>query len=163
MTFAGLSVFFLYPIFTALISYWHFGFKDACWMGMWDWTLPLALMAWVGSLWGYSFGSFFSSEMIALQFNLVFIILFNLGAGQSKNIGSNSNYFAKFVMTVSPIRYGTEMLMMRLMEGNPAKAGVLHSLGFDNGEESCRWTLLVICLTLFAVGWINLMRTNSRD
>ncbi len=81
MTFAGLSVFFLYPCFTSLISYWTFGFKDACWMGMWDWTLPLALMAWVGSLWGYSFGSFFSSEMTALQINLVFIMMFNLGGG----------------------------------------------------------------------------------
>ena len=163
LTFSGLTVFFLYPLFTALISFWSFGFTDPTWMDFWNWTLPMALMAWVGSIWGFSFGSFFSNEMIALQWNLVCIILFNLGAGQQRSIGSSTNYFASFISKVSPIRYGTEMLMSRLMEGNMAKGGVMASLGYTNGEEYNRWALVCLCLFFFVVGWINLMRTNSRD
>jgi len=163
LTFSGLSVFFLYPLFTSLISFWFFGFTNPTWMDFWNWTLPMALMAWAGSTWGYSFGSFFSNEMIALQWNLVFIILFNLGAGQQRSISSSTNYFASFISKVSPIRYGTEMLMSRLMEGNMAKGGVMASFGYTNGEEYNRWAIVFFCVFFFIVGWINLMRTNSRD
>ena len=80
-TFSGITIFCLYPLVTALISFWSFGFTNPTWMDCWNWTLPMALMAWVGSIWGFSFGTFFSHEMLALQWNSVFIIMFNLGAG----------------------------------------------------------------------------------
>lgn len=112
----GFMIFMLYPTFTALISYWSFGFVEADWYGCFDWMYALALQASVGVFWGFSFGTFFRSEMICLQFNLVFIMMFNLGAGHTRNLGSNTNYFAKFISLVSPIRYGTELLMTRIMK-----------------------------------------------
>ena len=66
-TLAGMMLFFLYPMFTAAISYWFFGFADGGDLaGMFDWMVALAFPALVGSLWGFSFGTFFKSEMIAL-------------------------------------------------------------------------------------------------
>ena len=65
-TLSGLMVFILYPTFTALISYWSFGFENADWSGCFNWMFALGLTAFVGVFWGFSFGSFFRSEMIAL-------------------------------------------------------------------------------------------------
>jgi len=49
----------------------------------------------------------------------MFIMLFNAGAGKVANIGKNVNYFAKFVSIISPVRYGSEMLMNRIMNDKP--------------------------------------------
>ena len=159
-TLASLFVFFLYPIFTAVISYWYFGFESPDWPGCLDWMATLGLMSFVGSLWGFSFGTFFRNEMNALQFNLVFILIFNLGAGHVANIGEGVNYFAKFISTVSPVRYGTEMLMSRIVKGTPAEKIVLLNLGYTCGDQYCIVVLLGTCLLLFLVGWANLLRQN---
>ena len=118
---AGLLVFFLYPCFTAMISYWFFGFDNPKVGDMLDWMFCLALSALSGSMWGYTLGTFFSSESTALNVNIVFILLFNSGAGHTSNIGKNVNYFGKLISTISPIRYGTEMLMSRILKGSPAE------------------------------------------
>ena len=113
--FACLHIFFLYPCFTTLISYWYFGIADASWYGLLDWMLCLALPALAGALFGFSLGTFFHNELNALQGNLVFILMFNLGAGHTTNIGKGASLFASFISTVSPVRYGTEMLMYRIL------------------------------------------------
>lgn len=82
-----LVIYAAYPIATACISYWFFGFKDADFVGMLDWAYALSCQSILGSVWGFSLGSFFSCEMSALQANIVFVMLFNLGAGHSANLG----------------------------------------------------------------------------
>lgn len=131
---AGLIVFLTYPFVTGVISYWQFGFEDPTWYGCLDWIFCLALPALLGSLWGFTLGSFFKSEATALQVNLIFVLLFNSGAGHTSNIGKGVNYFAKLVSTISPIRYGTEMLMQRIIEGSAAEKFVLNHLGYTNGN-----------------------------
>ena len=115
ITAAGFLVFFLYPMFTALISYWWFGLDDPNWYGMLDWMGVLCIPAFIGSLWGFTLGTFFRSEMSALQFNIVFVLIFNMGAGSYINIGNGMNYFPWLISTISPIRYGTEMLLARIL------------------------------------------------
>jgi len=66
ITTAGLVVFFLYPFFTSVISYWWFGLNDPNWYGMLDWMAVLCIPAFLGSLWGFTFGTFFRNEMNAL-------------------------------------------------------------------------------------------------
>ena len=110
-------IFLLYPMFTALISYWFFGFESCTWAGLFDWMFCLTLTAIVGQLWGFSFGSLFKSEMTAFQVNIVIFMLFNMGAGHTTNLSTVGNYFANFISTISPVRYGTEMLMYRILEG----------------------------------------------
>ena len=63
---AGVIVFFLYPMGCASVSYWYFGLKQASWWGMLDWMGCLYLPALAGSLYGYSLGSLFNSEITAL-------------------------------------------------------------------------------------------------
>jgi len=162
-TAAGLIVFFLYPCFTALISYWYFGFENPDWHGLLDWMLCLALPALVGSLWGSAFGTFFRNEMSCLQCNLVFILMFNLGAGHTANIGNGAPIFARFISTVSPVRYSTEMLMYRIVKGNVAEQFILMNLGFTTGDTNCILALFIIALTLFCVGWFNLIRNNCNE
>jgi len=133
-TAASLMIFFLYPCFTAMISYWSLGFNNPTWWGMLDYMGALALPAFVGSLWGFTFGSFFRNETSCLQVNLLFIMLFNMGAGHTRNIGNGVNHFAWFISTISPVRYGTEMLMTRIVKGIPAEQFILTTLGFTNGN-----------------------------
>jgi len=133
-TAAGFLIFFLYPCSTAMISYWSLGFENPTWWGMLDWMGALALPAFVGSLWGFSFGTFFRNEMSCLQINLLFIMIFNLGAGHTTNIGNDATYFAQFISTISPVRYGTEMLMTRIVKGKPGEEYILRMLGFTNGN-----------------------------
>jgi len=59
---AGFFFFFLYPCFTALISYWFFGFENPDWRGLIDWMCCLTLPAVAGALWGMTLGTFFVSE-----------------------------------------------------------------------------------------------------
>ena len=90
---AGFAVFFLYPLFTALISYWWFGLDNPDWYGMLDWMLVLCVPAFLGSLWGFTFGTFFRNSQTALLWNIVFNFIFTMGAGSYVNIGSGVGYF----------------------------------------------------------------------
>ena len=116
-TIAGLMVFFLYPMFTAVISYWSFGLDNPSLSGMLDWMAVLALPAFLGSLWGFTFGTFFRSEMNALNWNLMMICIFNMGGGFSASLGAGVGIFPWLLGTISPIRYGTEMLLRRILSG----------------------------------------------
>lgn len=160
---ASLALFFIYPLFTSLISYWFFGFADASIYGLLDWFGCLALPALVGGLWGFSFGTFFHNEFSALQGNLVFILMFNLGAGHVTNLGSGAPLFARFISTVSPVRYATEMLMYRIVSGHSAEPFILHNLGFSTGNTNCILALIFIAVITFLIGWINLVHKNRLE
>lgn len=150
-------------MFTAAISYWFFGFDEPNFYGMFNWMIALAFPAFAGSMWGQCFGTFFSNEMTALQFNMMFIFIFNMGAGQNINLGKGVNYLAKLVSILSPIRYATEMLMRIILQGKPHELAVLNSLGMTNGDTYCMLALTGFCLALFAMGWVNLIRINRTD
>lgn len=157
---AGLIIFVTYPLVTGLISYWNFGFEDPTWSGCFTWMFCLSLPALLGSLWGFTFGTFFRSEATALQFNLVFLLLFNSGAGHTSNLGKGVNYFAKLISTLSPVRYGTEMLMTQIVKGNPAEPFILNHLGYTTGNGTCVLAMVILGLIIFFVGWANMLRTN---
>ena len=158
---AGFSVFFLYPMFTAIISYWWFGLDNPDWLGLLDWMGVLCILAFLGSLWGFTFGTFFRNEVHALSFNFVFIFIFNMGAGSYVNIGSGVGHFPLVVATLSPIRYGTEMLLARILQGKAFAKPVMLSLGYTLGDTNCLIAAAIISIVLFFTGWINLIRTNS--
>ena len=63
--------------------------------------------------------------MTAFQVNILFVLIFNLGAGHTANLGNATNYFATLISTVSPVRYGTEMLMYRILGGSPGEKIIL--------------------------------------
>ena len=157
---ACLCIFFIYPCFTSMISYWYFGMKVTDWAGLFDWMFCLALPALAGALWGFSFGTFFHNELNALQGNLVFILMFNLGAGHTTNLGKSANLFAKFISTVSPVRYATEMLMYRILSGSAAEKVILLNLGYTTGNSNCMAAFAIITVILFSIGWINLVHKN---
>ena len=71
----------LYPIFTAMISYWFFGFDNPDVYGMFNWMLALLIPAIIGGLWGFLIGAFNKYSATALQVNIMFIMFFNAGAG----------------------------------------------------------------------------------
>ena len=89
-------------------------------------------------------------------------MLYNLGAGHTTNLGK-ANYFATFVSMISPVRYGSELLMKQIVRGKVGETFVLNMLGYTNTEMQCYMYALAISLVLFVVGWINLIRTNRYD
>jgi hypothetical protein len=89
--------------------------------------------------------------------------MFNSGAGHTTNIGSGVNYFAKLIATLSPIRYGTEMLMYRILSGSSSEKFVLNHLGYTNGDQNCIIAMVILGLLTFFAGWVNLLKMNRYD
>ena len=163
-TAAGLVVFFLYPMFTAVISFWWFGLDNPNWLGMLDWMMVLAILAFLGSLWGFTFGTFFRNEMNALNWNFMMIFIFNMGAGCTVNIAEDgANFFLRLISTISPVRYGTEMLLRRVLQGKAFAKPVMIQLGYTMGDTNCYIAAAIISIVFFSVGWFNLLRTNNHD
>ena len=160
---AGFAVFFLYPMFTTVISYWWLGLENQDWNGMFDWMGVLCVPAFLGALWGFTLGTFFRDNMKALSFNFVFLNIFNMGAGASVNISSGVGWVPWLISYISPIRYGTEMLISRVLQNKPYAKPVMISLGYTLGDEKCLMAAAIISVILFFTGWLNLIRTNQRD
>lgn len=158
----GLLGLILYPCFTALISYWYLGFENPSWTGLLEWLIPLAMPAMVGSLWGFNFGTFFTNSTNCLQWNVCFLMLFSLAAGHTANLGA-ANLFTRVIASISPVRYGTELLMKKILKGKAGEPYLLKMLGFEKSETECYLALLATGLLLFFVGWFNIVRKNRHD
>lgn len=51
----------------------------------------------------------------AILVNNVCVILFTLGGGLFTNV--NTGFFAKFLGWISPLKYGSELILRRLLDG----------------------------------------------
>ena len=84
---AAIVTFFLYPLMTALVSFFFFDFDDSSFVAFLIWLGILVLTAFAGSFWGQMFGTFMKNEVAAVQLNMLFIILFSFGGGLYANTG----------------------------------------------------------------------------
>ena len=91
------------------------------------------------------------------------IFIFNMGGGCSVNVGKEANIVPMLISSVSPIRYGTEMLLRRVLQGKPWAEPILIQLGYTQGDYNCLLIAATLSIVYFSVGWINLIRTNSHD
>ena len=93
---------------------------------------------------------------------MLFLIMFNFGAGFYANTGSGSNFIVSFISYISPLRYSTELLLSRVVAGKPGGVDVLDHLGFTWGTSTCILLLINFTVVCFLVGWISLL-WKTRD
>ena len=128
---------------------------------MLDWMMILVVTAFAGSYWGFMFGTFMKNEVAAVQLNLLFLILFSFGGGFYANTGDGQNIFVKIISYISPMRYTSEMLMSRILDGKMGKDQVLTAFGYTWGDANCVILLLSFTFACFMIGWITIVAKSS--
>jgi hypothetical protein len=154
---ASILTFFIYPLLCTTFTIWFFGLQVLTFKTFCSWWLDLSLVAFVGSAFGMMLGCLLTDGMSAILVNNVFVILFSLGGGLLINV--NSSFVAKFLGWVSPFKYGSELILRRLLDGQNSDASdeVLNFLGYQVGSATCIWTLIMMYLGCIGVGLVALV------
>ena len=151
------TMFILYPISLTLTSFFFYDFDEHSLGALMDWMFILTLAGLAGGFWGISFGSLFTNEVTAVQLQMFFIILFNLGGGLYANTGDDVNFVVQGITYISPMRYTTELLLNQVLEGKESGEFLLDLLGFTWGNSTCVMLLLNFIFVCFAGGWLILL------
>ena len=127
---SSLLLILTYPILVGIPSFYFFGLKSSSFLDLLDYTACLSVTAIAGSFFGFMIGCFIESEMTAIEVCSLFITLFCLGGGCFANTGENANLFVKALAHVSPIRYGSELILRRLTDGRMVQEQILELFGY---------------------------------
>ena len=112
---ASILTFFIYPLLCTTFTIWFFGLQVLTFGTFCSWWLDLTLVAFVGSAFGMMLGCIMTDGVSAILVNNVCVILFTLGGGLFTNV--NTGFYAKFLGWVSPLKYGSELILRRLLDG----------------------------------------------
>lgn len=82
-----------------------------------------------------------------------------MGAGFFANAASGANWFITFLSYISPLNYGCELMMRRILEGRGPKAvnGVLDQFGYTRGDVVCSLALTGYFVGFSVIGWAIMM------
>ena len=83
------------------------------------WAFILSLTALAGVLIGLFIGAFCDEKKSAVIVLQACMIILNFGAGALANTGEGANFIVKFLSWISPVKYATELLMRRILKGEP--------------------------------------------
>lgn len=122
-----------------------------------SWWFDLSLVAFVGSAFGMMLGCLLTDGSNAILVNSGCIMLFTLGGGLFANI--NSSFVAEFLGWVSPLKYGSELILRRLLDGQNLDASdeVLSVIGYTAGGATCVWILIMMYIGCVSVGLVALV------
>jgi len=144
-----------YPIVVAVVSFWFFDFADHSFLAMVYYALALSANCYAGCYFGLIFGIMCRDPIMAQNLLNAAITILNFGAGLLANTGSGANWLIKFISWISPVRYGAELVMRRVLAGEPSWFAdtALNYLGYTYGYETCSLVLVGMIAFLFLVGW----------
>ena len=98
-------------------------------------------------------GTFITDDYTALSWLLQSLTIFYLGAGMMVN-SSTTNWFGTFLQYISPLRFGNELGLRRLLTGRDlTEDAILDIFGFNWGEETCYLALIGYSAFCFVLGW----------
>ena len=153
-TLANICTYFFYPLVVTALTFPFYKFKDDDFEAYLSWLLISGLMAFAGLCYGQVIGTFINDDYTALSWLLQSLTIYYLGAGMMVNSAS-SNWFGDFLQYISPLRYGNELGMRRLLtDKDRIKDGVLEFFGFTWGEGMCYMAISLYSLFFFVLGWI---------
>ena len=112
-----------------------------------------------GATFGFMFGTFskhYESTMELLRFTCMIL---NFGAGLFASVGPRAgNYMVRLLSWVSPQRYGCELLMRAMMQGNGiAEDLALKHFGYTYGYAKCFTFLGCFFILTFFAGMLSLV------
>lgn len=117
---ASILTFFFYPLLCTTFTIWFFGLPVLTFVTYLSWALDLTLVAFTGSAFGMMIGCIISDGTTAILVCNLCVLFFSLGGGLFTNI--NSSWFAKFLGFVSPLDYGSELILRHLLNGKTEAA-----------------------------------------
>ena len=107
----------IYPLVVTLTSFFFFGLEHDSFNDYLEWLMIMALTMIAGSIFGFTLGTFCDNEMAGTMSNSLMIQIFTFGAGFYANTGTGMNFLVRIITYVSPMRYTSELLMRRVLEG----------------------------------------------
>lgn len=110
-------------------------------------------MSTVGCAVGIFWGTIFTTEVDSLNSSLILILMFALGAGKFINL-RNKSWILKFLSFISPMKYGTELILRVVLKGrNDEAMFLLNHLGLNEGQWHCEKMILLFSILFFMIGW----------
>jgi hypothetical protein len=155
-----LMTFFWYPFLLTLCSIWFFGLPYMSFKGFCEWWGILTLVCFCGSSFGFMMGCLFPSFNFAQIVAQNVIIIFALGAGFYTNSGSGAHWLNVFVSDISPLFYGCEMMLKRLLAGKNEhiQHELLSFFGYTQSNALCCFVLILFFCGFNLIGWFALCR-----
>ena len=119
-------------------------------------ALALSANCYAGCYFGLIFGIVCRDVIMAQNLINAAIMILNFGAGLLANTGTGANWLIRFISWISPVRYGAELVMRRVLAGEPSWFAdpALTYLGYTLGTPKCVCILLGMIAFMFLVGWI---------
>lgn len=152
----AITLVWFYPIVVALVSFFFFDLAQSSFLAMIYWGLALSGICYAGCFFGLTFGIFCRDPIMAQNLLNAAITMLNFGAGLLANTSKGANPLIRFISWISPVRYGTEIVMRRVLAGEPSwfQDSTLDYLGYTYGYETCALVLLLMIIVIFIVGWV---------
>lgn len=116
-TLSSITVYCMYPILVSALTFYPLDFTEGSITDMLQWMSIMIMMALVGLTVGQFIGTVIYTSEIALQILTQSMTLIWLGAGLLANTADTSNILILFLTYTSPLRYGCELSMRRILAG----------------------------------------------
>ena len=111
------SLIWIYPVFSALPAFYFYGLEASSFPDLLNYIACCYITSLAGGFFGFMIGCQFSVEIIGLNVCGAFVGLWNLTSGCYVNTGKGADWDVKALTRVSPLRYGTELLLRSITEG----------------------------------------------
>jgi hypothetical protein len=107
-----------YPLVLTSVSVWFYDLPYMTVKGFCEWWGILTIICLCGSAFGMMIGALVPKSVPAQLTITLFIVVFDLGAGFLAN-SSDSTWLVNFICLISPMNYGCNLLLRRLLQGRP--------------------------------------------
>ncbi len=106
----------------------------------------------IGSGIGFSISVLFESDSTGFSGLFFATILTNLGSGLLVN--RTTNQYSLFLTSISPLRYGSEIMLRRILSKDASHDVVLGLLNLNGGDKYCFACLVLIFGVTMTLGLI---------
>merc|ERR1712151_894111 len=153
-TLSNMCIYFFYPLVCSCLTFPFYKFRDHDFQAFMYWLLISGCMALAGLCYGQVIGTFIKDDYTALTWLLQSLTIYCLGAGLMVN-NASENWFGKFLEYISPLRFGNELGLRRLLtDRDKIDDYILDYFGFTWGETTCYLALIAYSMFFFLLGWV---------
>lgn len=99
-------------------------------------------------------GSLIQNEMVGLNINQMFLIIFNFGSGIFIN-NNSTNVIIKFLTWISPFRYASEAMMRTFLTGKANVDQLFEHFNYTLGTRECVNIGLVFMVIFFVFSFLS--------
>ncbi len=155
MYFSTLSLIIFYPLIVCFSTFWILDLHDTSAANFFEFMFSMIIFCFAGTTHGFMWSCIFDDPDNTLNLCFLTTLLWILGAGVFENL-NGANWFVRFMSWTSPYRYTNELILRRLLSGNPSEAFVLEFYDFDYGSTRCALMIIAFAIIYYLIGGLAL-------